>query len=94
LNIFFLTRLNPDFSCDRNYFLGKSLKVAAGAAAGSIALEKLGCSPKEMRPEEKPTRLDEIEVRGEKLENVRRRLVKPNIYTWEDVRHVWGVKEI
>jgi len=47
-----------------------------------------------MRPEEKPTRLDEIEVGGEELMNVRRSLVKPNIYTLESVRDVWGVKEI
>ena len=30
----------------RRDFLEKSLKVAAGAAAGSMALEELGCSPK------------------------------------------------
>jgi len=42
----------------------------------------------------KPARLNEIEVRGEKLENVRRSFVKPNVYTWESVRETWGVKEI
>ncbi len=42
----------------------------------------------------KPTRLDEIEVRGEQLKNVRRSFVKPNIYTWKTVRGFWGIKEI
>jgi len=42
----------------------------------------------------KPTGLDEIEVRGEPLESVRRSFKKPNIYTWEQVRQAWGVKEI
>ena len=42
----------------------------------------------------KPTGLDEIEVRGQRLESVRRKLKKPNIYTWEQVRQAWGVKEI
>ena len=42
----------------------------------------------------KPIRLNEIEIRGEKLENVRRKFVKPHIYTWESIRHVWGSKVI
>lgn len=42
----------------------------------------------------KPSSLDEIEVRGEKLENVRQNFVKPEIYAWKDIRDVWGVKEI
>lgn len=42
----------------------------------------------------KPTGLDEIEVRGEPLESVRRSFKKPSIYTWEQVRQAWGVKEI
>ncbi len=42
----------------------------------------------------KPTRLDEIEIRGEQIKNVKRSFVKPTIYTWESIRGVWGVKEI
>lgn len=41
-----------------------------------------------------PTGLDEVEVRGKPLESVRRSFKKPNIYTWEQVRQAWGVKEI
>jgi uncharacterized protein (DUF362 family) len=42
----------------------------------------------------KPTRLDEIEVRGEKLEAVRRRFARPQILPWPSIRNFWGVKEI
>ena len=41
-----------------------------------------------------PTSLDEIEIRGEKLEKVKRNFKRPNIYTWENVRDVWGANEI
>lgn len=42
----------------------------------------------------KPTRLNEIEVRGEKLEAVRRRFARPQILPWPSIRNSWGVKEI
>jgi uncharacterized protein (DUF362 family) len=42
----------------------------------------------------KPDRLEEIEVRGEKLERVRRKFVRPQIYSWPSIRDIWGVKEI
>jgi uncharacterized protein (DUF362 family) len=41
-----------------------------------------------------PQRLDEIEVRGEKIENVRRNFVKPRLYAWNSIRKQWGVQEI
>jgi len=41
-----------------------------------------------------PTKLDEIEVRGERIGNVRRDFARPEIRTWEDVRKTWAVKEI
>lgn len=42
----------------------------------------------------KPTGLDEIEVRGERLEVVRKRFARPQIVTWPSIRNFWGVKEI
>jgi uncharacterized protein (DUF362 family) len=42
----------------------------------------------------KPTDFEEIEIRGEKVSNVGRRLKKPAVVTWESISHVWGVKEI
>ncbi len=70
-------------------------------ATDMIAANIMGFRPREIptftwanKAGLKPTRLDEIEVRGEQLKNVRRSFVKPNIYTWKTVRDVWGVKEI
>jgi len=42
----------------------------------------------------KPAAIDEIEVRGEQIENVSRKFKKPTIYTWDSIRDVWGAKEI
>ncbi|MFC1552694.1 DUF362 domain-containing protein [Candidatus Latescibacterota bacterium] len=41
-----------------------------------------------------PTTLEEIEIRGEQPQNVKRNFVKPNVITWESIRNTWGVKEI
>jgi uncharacterized protein (DUF362 family) len=42
----------------------------------------------------KPTSLDEIEIRGEPLERVRRPFAKPQLYAWNAIRSMWGAKEI
>jgi len=41
-----------------------------------------------------PSSLHEIEIRGEPLDRVRRPFVKPQLYTWNAIRSVWGAKEI
>jgi uncharacterized protein (DUF362 family) len=41
-----------------------------------------------------PIDINEIEVRGESIENVRRRFVKPNIVQWNNINKSWGVQEI
>ncbi len=41
-----------------------------------------------------PASLDEIEVRGEPLDRVRRRFVKPQMFEWKTIRPFWGAKEI
>ncbi len=41
-----------------------------------------------------PTSLSEIEIRGEKPENVRRNFKKPNIIPWNAINKLWGVEEI
>jgi uncharacterized protein (DUF362 family) len=41
----------------------------------------------------KPTTLEEIDIRGEKPERVRRNFVKPNVIAWKTIRKTWGVKE-
>jgi uncharacterized protein (DUF362 family) len=41
-----------------------------------------------------PQRLDEVEVRGEKVSSVRRRFARPHLYTWNDIRSVWGAQRL
>jgi uncharacterized protein (DUF362 family) len=42
----------------------------------------------------KPTTLDEIEIRGEKLENVRRPFIKPNVAPWAAIKDFFGAQEV
>jgi len=42
----------------------------------------------------RPARLDEIEVRGEKPDSVRRKFARAQIFSWPSIRNFWGVKEI
>lgn len=42
----------------------------------------------------KPTTTDEIEIRGAKLEQVRRVFEKPSVVPWDSISHVWGVKTL
>jgi uncharacterized protein (DUF362 family) len=42
----------------------------------------------------KPSSLEEIEIRGEPLDRVRRPFAKPQLIAWNAIRSVWGAKEI
>jgi uncharacterized protein (DUF362 family) len=42
----------------------------------------------------RPERLEEIEIRGEPLDGVRRKFVKPNVVPWEAIRGLWGAREV
>ena len=41
-----------------------------------------------------PTSLEDIEVRGERLEGVKRTFARPKIYTWESISKTWAYQEI
>lgn len=41
-----------------------------------------------------PTRLEDIEVRGETIDAVRRIFQKPEVHPWQEVSKVWGYKEL
>ncbi len=41
-----------------------------------------------------PATLDQIEIRGEPLDRVRRQFVKPQLFQWKNIRAFWGAKEI
>jgi uncharacterized protein (DUF362 family) len=42
----------------------------------------------------KPTSLEEIEVRGEPIEKVRRAFARPQLVAWNAIRPFWGAREI
>ena len=42
----------------------------------------------------RPGTLDEIEIRGLRVDQARRDFVRPNIISWKSISHVYGVKEL
>ena len=42
----------------------------------------------------KPIAVDEIEVRGAKISDVKKEFLKPNVLPWPAINKVWGAKEI
>ncbi len=70
-------------------------------ATDMVSASLMGFEPEEIptfmwanRAGMKPARLDEIEVRGEKPDQVRRKFVRPQIRSWPSIRDYWGVKQI
>jgi len=41
-----------------------------------------------------PHSIKEIEIRGSAISDVKRPFVKPNLYAWNDIRHVWGAENL
>lgn len=42
----------------------------------------------------KPESIPDIEIRGTSIESVKRKFVRPEIYTWNQLKPYWGAKEI
>lgn len=42
----------------------------------------------------KPFSVDEIEIRGEKIEDVMRKFVRPQVVPFHEIRSWWGAKEV
>jgi uncharacterized protein (DUF362 family) len=87
--------------------LGKPVKMnLIIAGTNPVATDMVGASLMGFEPEEvptfawankaglNPTRLDEIEVRGEKIESARQKFARPQVLPWASIRNFWGVKEI
>lgn len=87
--------------------MGKTFKmdvIVAGAnpvAADMVAASVMGFAPAEIPTFQwankaglRPAGLDEIEVRGEPIQRVRRAFVKPEVYAWNAIRPFWGNQEI
>ena len=76
------------------------------AGTNPLATDMLAANVMGFEPEEIPTftwahktgmqpqRLDEIEVRGEKVSSVRRKFARPQMNTWNAIRALWGVEEM
>jgi uncharacterized protein (DUF362 family) len=76
------------------------------AGTNPLAMDMIAASCMGFEPEEvltffwankaglTPSRLDEIEVRGETPEQVKRPFIRPKICAWKEIRDVWGVKEV
>jgi len=70
-------------------------------ATDMVAASVMGFAPREVptfdwanRAGLKPTSVDEIEVRGEPIDRVRRVFAKPRLVAWNDIRPFWGAREI
>jgi uncharacterized protein (DUF362 family) len=66
-----------------------------------VAADIMGFEPHEVptftwanRMGMQPASINEIEVRGETLANVRRPFVRANVVPWESINETWGVEEI
>jgi uncharacterized protein (DUF362 family) len=78
--------------------------IIAGAnplATDMVAASVMGFEPHEVptfvqanRVGMRPTRLDEIEIRGAEIASVKRQFARPTLYTWNDIRAVWGAQEM
>jgi uncharacterized protein (DUF362 family) len=78
--------------------------IIAGAnplAADMVAAHLMGFDPLEVstfrwahKAGLRPERLDEIEIRGEAVNSVRRKFARPEVLPWEAVRNSWAVREI
>ncbi len=87
--------------------MGKLVKmdvIVAGTnplATDMVAASLMGFSPAEIptftwanKAGLKPETLDQIEVRGEPLDRVRRPFEKPKLMAWKSIRNFWGAKEL
>lgn len=70
-------------------------------ATDMVAANIMGFGAKEvptflwaMKTGMKPNNINEIEIRGEEINNVKRKFKKPNIVSWTDISSFWGIEEI
>lgn len=70
-------------------------------ATDMVAAHLMGFNPSEVptflwahKAGLRPRLLDEVELRGESVENVRRKFARPQVVPWEVVRKFWATREI
>jgi len=78
--------------------------IVAGAnplATDMVAAHLMGFAPSEIptftwaqKAGLRPERFDQIELRGDPVESIRRKFVRPQIVPWEIARQTWATREI
>ncbi len=70
-------------------------------ATDMVAAEVMGIHPEEVptfalahTSGMKPAKIEEIEVRGEKIESVQRKFVRANVVPWNSIHDYFGAKEV
>ncbi len=70
-------------------------------ATDMVAASTMGFAPDEVptfvwanKVGMQPTRLDDIEIRGATITDVKRQFARPTLYAWNDIRDSWGVQEM
>ncbi len=70
-------------------------------ATDMVAANTMGFAPDEVptfvwanKVGMQPNRLDDIEIRGATIADVKRQFARPTLYAWNDIRDSWGVQEM
>jgi uncharacterized protein (DUF362 family) len=70
-------------------------------ATDLVAARLMGFDPQEVptftcarRVGMSPSGIDEIEVRGAAIADVARRVARPRLYSWNEIRSVWGARQL
>jgi len=82
---------------DMNLIVAGTIPLAADMVATAL----MGIPPAEVptfacahRAGMRPRTLDEIEVRGCRVDEAARAFVRPQVVPWSAINRVWGVKEL
>jgi uncharacterized protein (DUF362 family) len=82
---------------DMDLIIAGTSPLATDMVASSVmgfALDEVPTFEWAVRAGMTPARLEDIEVRGQAISDVRRSFQKPQVYPWKQVGRVWGYKEL
>jgi uncharacterized protein (DUF362 family) len=82
---------------DMNLIIAGTTPLAADMVAASVmgfAIDDVPTFEWAVRASMTPARLEDIDVRGETIDAVKRNFQKPHVYPWKQVTRNWGNKEL
>jgi uncharacterized protein (DUF362 family) len=82
---------------DMDLIIAGTHPLATDMVAASVmgfALDEVPVFEWAVRAGMRPTRLEDIDVRGEAIDAVRRNFQRPEVHPWQEVTKVWGYKEL